>query len=358
MNDLRSYRSAAAISIARATLLLCAFALGAAAAPKKLPEPRPVSDVERAATSIVASYLAGGAESVAAQLATNSPLRQLDHVAVLHEIEARLGPAKDAKWSLATAVPALRDRVAIFDVTFASGVDDTIAVEMIQEQGTWKIRSLHTAAEPVERPHLATLRSDAQPAAAEDPTRGTIFDPDVAIAIGLPAALLSLAGIVVLRTRRVAGTLLLMISGLALLASGAVLIVPLLPLRTPRNASPPPRPPAPDVVRLGGLVSLRNAIAAGDDAAIGTAGHARPGSAHDVAALWEAQLRLQQERYADVHRVLAAFPPRVLHHDGAADAGTPWRLRNRKRSTPTSAISAQSTSVPAATRSGSRPAKC
>lgn len=101
-----------------ATLVLC-FALGGAA------EVRPISDAERAAVQFAAEYLAGGPPAFAARLASASPLRALAGPLQEAEIETRLGPPAGAKWQLITVVEALKDKTAAFEVSYASGLDDT-----------------------------------------------------------------------------------------------------------------------------------------------------------------------------------------------------------------------------------------
>jgi tetratricopeptide (TPR) repeat protein len=299
-----------------AILLLILAPAALAVIRRKLPEPRPISDAERAATAIVTSYLASGPEAVWTKLAAKSPLRRVGHDAALREIEARFGPAKDANWALATVVPALRDRIALFGVTFVSGVDDTVAVEMVLENDAWKVLSLRTEAEPVPRPRLLSARNE--PVAARIVAgrfEELLADPDVALALGLPATLLALAGLAVFRTRRLVGSLILTIAGISLIGSCVVVLARVVPLRWPpsltQNKSAPRAPQNPDdIIRLGALVALRNATAAGDDRAIGYASRLEAGPVRDVATLWEAQLRLQQERYDDVRRSLARFPAR------------------------------------------------
>ena len=291
-----------------------------------LPEPRPISDAERAATAVVTGYLASGPEAVWTELAAKAPLRRVGHDAALREIEARFGPAKDANWALATVVPALRDRIALFGVTFVSGVDDTVAVEMVLENDAWRVLSLRTAAEPVPRPRLLSARNEPIVARiVAGPFEELIADPDVALALGLPATLLALAGLAVFRTRRVVGALILTIAGISLIGSCVVVLAKVVPLRWPpsltQNKSAPQAPQNPDdIIRLGALVALRNATAAGDDRAIGYASRLEAGPVRDVATLWEA-LRLQQERYDDVRRSLARFPAQSTGGIGRADSG-------------------------------------
>src|SRR5207302_10469923 len=108
-------------------------------------------------------------------------LRSLGQPAASLEIAARCGPVKNAKWSLETVVPSLRDRMAVFSVEYPSGADDTVAFDMTTEGGVWKIASIHTSAEPVRR---ARLLPKLPPAGAlHEPL---LIDPRLARGPGLP----------------------------------------------------------------------------------------------------------------------------------------------------------------------------
>src|SRR5438477_12213524 len=91
---------------------------------------RPLSEAERAATRIVADYLARGPQAVAEQLAAASALKKMPAADALEEIEARMGPAADSSWELQTVVPAMAERAAAFSVDYPSGLDDSRATQM------------------------------------------------------------------------------------------------------------------------------------------------------------------------------------------------------------------------------------
>ena len=113
-------------------LLLAGIPAAANAAEVK---PRPLSEAERGAVTCAIHYLSGGPEALWNDLAATSPLRSLGQPAASLEIAARCGPVKNAKWSLETVVPSLRDRMAVFSVEYPSGADDTVAFDMATEGG-------------------------------------------------------------------------------------------------------------------------------------------------------------------------------------------------------------------------------
>jgi len=98
-------------------LALLLVTIGAAA------QPRPISDAERAAVSVVAAYLASGPQAVYERLAGDAPLRALPRADALREIEVRMGPRDDVTWTLRTA-----DRDAAFRVAWKSGYEDGLLI--------------------------------------------------------------------------------------------------------------------------------------------------------------------------------------------------------------------------------------
>ena len=100
---------------------LCLVAAGAAPA-----NVRPVSDAERAGVELAAAYMARGPAAVAEALSSDSPLHAVPKQLLATEIEARLGPAGNARWELVTVVDALKDRTAGFDVSYPSGVEESV----------------------------------------------------------------------------------------------------------------------------------------------------------------------------------------------------------------------------------------
>src|SRR5215212_4590230 len=93
---------------------------------------RPVSDAERDAVRIAAAYLDRGPTAVAEQLAPASPLRRTANVN--DEIEVRLGPPAGATWELQAVVPALKDRAAVFAVSYPSGAEETVMFDIVEHR--------------------------------------------------------------------------------------------------------------------------------------------------------------------------------------------------------------------------------
>jgi len=90
--------------------------------------PRPISEAERAAAEIAAHYLAAGPSAIFDRLAAKSPLRTLSPEDAMKEIEVRAGPNTGAKWEMQTVVPSLRDRTAVFEIEYPSGVDEMLII--------------------------------------------------------------------------------------------------------------------------------------------------------------------------------------------------------------------------------------
>ena len=260
------------------------------------PGPRPVSDAERAATAIVSRYLATGAEAVWSELAPASPLRQLPKADALREIEVRLGPRAKSHWALQTAVPSLKDRIAIFSLEFPSGIDDTVAIEMEQDAAlAWKIRTIRTAAEPVKlAAYLPKKDAGPAPALASPAPR----DRKLPLALILPAAMIAILGAAA-RARWIVG-----IAAAIGLVAAALLLIPMSSVRAEPKATPNVEE-VPDLVRLAALMPLRNALAAGTpqqlDARV-------DGFAREVALCWGAALYLRHERFDDARGALDALP--------------------------------------------------
>ncbi len=61
----------------------------------------------------------------------------------------RAGSPAGAEWELEAAPEAVSSRGAVFTLDFPSGVDDTLVLGLVQEDGGWKIDSLRISAEPV-----------------------------------------------------------------------------------------------------------------------------------------------------------------------------------------------------------------
>ena len=259
------------------------------------PGPRPISDAERAATAIVSRYLAGGPDVVWNELAPASPLRQLPKADALREIEVRFGPRAKSHWALQTAVPSLKDRIAIFTLEFPSGIDDTVAIEMEQDAAlAWKIKAIRTAGEPVKLAAHLPKRADVRtPAAAQAPR-----DRRLPLSLMLPAAMLAILGAAA-RARWIVG-----IAAAIGLAAGLLLVVPASSMRAAQQAAPRVEE-VPDLVRLAPLMPLRNALATGTPQQLGA--HV-DGFAREVALCWGAALYLRHEKFDDARRALDSLP--------------------------------------------------
>jgi hypothetical protein len=287
-------------------LAVLALLLACIPAPARALEvaPRPLSAAERGAVTCAIHYLGGGSDALWSDLSAASPLRSLGLRAASLEIAARCGPVRNAKWSLETVVPSLRDRMAVFSVEYPSGADDTVAFDMTMEGGVWKIASIHTSAEPVRR---APLLPKLPP--THDVHEPLLIDQRIALALGLPATLLAMAGVALVR-RRNAGRLLLGVATLAMAGSTVAILLPRIHVVDP-DLKPDVKPaaePGGAMTRLGGLVALREGFASADEHALGTARRLQPGTTRDVAMLWEAEILLSHERAGEAKHILSSFP--------------------------------------------------
>jgi hypothetical protein len=297
-----------------AAALLLLLALPLAAAPQDMPPPRTLSEAERAAVATMTHYLAGGPAAVWNDLAAQSPLRALGQSVAFREIEVRLGPPGDAVWQLDTVLPAVAERSAAFSVSFPSGIDDAVLFEMVREGNAWRLQNLRTLAEPVTRPSLLTPLAHAKASAVDaEPLPEPLRDRRLPSSLVLPAALLSVGAVAVGRRSRWTARVLLILAALPIIGATALVAFPAIHerfLTRPAQAAPKQKPDAATTstfTRLGDLVELRNAVVRGD--ASSTLLTSVPaGPARDAAMLWQAQLLMQQERMAEVKRLLKRFP--------------------------------------------------
>jgi len=111
--------------------------------------PKPICEVERAAVGLATQYLSAGPDSWWPSLSQGSPLRALGRKAVKREIAVRCGPPKGATWRLRTSAPGWED-VVVFTIEYPSGLDETLSLELVQEDG-WKIVQVRISAEPLRR---------------------------------------------------------------------------------------------------------------------------------------------------------------------------------------------------------------
>ena len=161
-------------------LLLLAPRIAFGAEPS--PSPHKLTEAERQAAVLAAKYLDQGPAAWWSRLSRSSPLRRLGQQAALAEIEVRAGAPAGAEWELEAAPEEISSQGAVFALNFPSGVDDTLVLHLVQEDGAWKIDSLRIAAEPVADPAVVEAVAGegegtekgaafkATPAAATSPT--------------------------------------------------------------------------------------------------------------------------------------------------------------------------------------------
>ncbi|MDA8016008.1 MAG: hypothetical protein MPN21_01070 [Thermoanaerobaculia bacterium] len=113
--------------------------------------PRPISDAERAAVEAVLAFLESGPNAVLTRLSSDSPMRAVSTSHAIDEIAVRMGPAEDSRWQLRTPGRNFEENeeIAIFAVEFASGVDDTVLMDMKRQgDGTWAIHEIRCTVDP------------------------------------------------------------------------------------------------------------------------------------------------------------------------------------------------------------------
>jgi len=258
---------------------------------------RPLSEAERAATRIVADYLARGPQAVADQLAAASALKKMPAADALEEIEARMGPAADSSWELQTVVPAVAERAAAFSVDYPSGLDDSVVLEMTKEGSEYRVADIRILAQ---KSRTAQVFPPLPKETAAAVTPQTMQMPkSVTLLAGILAAVLAAIGA---SMRRKA----LVIVAIIVAAGGAFLMMP---RSTDRSVGATHVEQTLLSVQLRPLLPLRRAIASGaaDVDAIYTT-MPKMGEVGRVADLWKAQYDLQQSRTQQVQTALTAFP--------------------------------------------------
>ncbi len=123
----------------RVVLALFAALLGAAPL-LAVEAPLPIAPAERAAVEAVADFLSRGPVAIVERLSEKAPLRKMPSAKALEQIEIVTGPPERASWELCTQ--RAPERIALFHVIFASGADDFVAMDMVEEAGSWKISAL------------------------------------------------------------------------------------------------------------------------------------------------------------------------------------------------------------------------
>ncbi len=312
----------------RCAALLCAGAIvsGAAAAAAREAGPRPLSGAERRGLELALAYLQGDVEVWWAGLSDASPLRAIGREAALAEIAVRCGPREGAVWQLASVPAARAHDTAVFAIEYPSGVDETLYLELVEEDGGWRLAGLRTLAEVESLEPVEELRPAVEGAADAGAGEAGGGRGRPAAALLLLAALA--AGVVwTLRRNRSPSARALPAAAVA----GLVLITGALTLRLARRppvaGEPPPAVAAQrGPVRLSALTELRAALAAGEaervEAAFGRLSTTGPVAA--VADFWRAAFALSvldldrvetllAGREAEGHAVLANLLAARLH---------------------------------------------
>lgn len=280
-----------------------------ASLPLAASEVRAISDAERAAAGHAAAYLSGGPEALIQRLSPSSPLRKMPAAEAAREIEVRLGPPAGAMWELQTVVPALRDKVAVFDIAYPSGVDETAIFELSKSGDTYTIDNLRILAEESSQKAIFPAPPKEADKPGEQPPRK--FPADKA-AFGLCLAACAIAVAAALLRRGNKGLVMVAIPGAVVLAIGAVSLAMFAGEHTrveTRASHDAAKAAANDTYpRLAALLELRRALASGRETTNIPTAAAGSGAAHDVGRLWKAQMDLQQMRIDHAKRTLASFP--------------------------------------------------
>ena len=266
-------------------------------------EVRPLSYAERAAVQLAASYLNSGPQVVFEQLSSDSPLRKLSREDALQEIEVRLGPPHGATWELQTVVPALKDSTAVFNVSYPSGSDETVIMNLAGENGEFKVHDLRILAEPstTEPIFPPIVEANVNAAAAVNPNARPIAAGVVALVLGISA---------LFTASRKSGIARLMLAGgiVAAFAGSLIAFNQLKKNQAEAAALQLAESQKETYPRLAKLLPFRHAIAAGTDVASAAPPVGLKGTAAQVAKLWSAQLNLEQMRIDQVTRTLRAEP--------------------------------------------------
>jgi tetratricopeptide (TPR) repeat protein len=261
---------------------------------------RPISDAEHAAVQVAAQYLGQGPDAVAEQLSPDSPLMQFTRPQQRDEIETRLGPRQGAEWELQTVVPALKDKVAAFTVTYPSGWDDQVMFEMTKTPAGWKVRDMRFLAQAT-TPAVATTQS--VPAVKTANALGWVerFTPrSTGPLFALIACAASIAAVFVARNRTLSRALI----GTAAVAV-ALAMIPREQAMQATQASVVPARPDPS---LAPLLPMRRAMALGegDINALHRAVN-RSGQRGAVADLWKIHHDLMQTDTTSAREALKRF---------------------------------------------------
>lgn len=292
---------------------------GEAQVSEKAIRPREISPAERAAAELSVAYLQGGPDAWLSRLARGSSLGRLPREEARQEILARVGPADGSTWVLFTPGPSFDAQTAVFGIEYASGLDDTLILRLVDEGG-WKISEIRTSVDRVEAA-AAAWRGPQAPAA---PTGPEVEDEASTGLLSAPV-LLRLGGGLLALIGGGAGAWLLLRQGkrpLAMASGAAGLVVAValggwgfLLLSDSEPPAPVAAAPAPrievDFFRIGSLAPLRAALAAGTDPAEIDRLLGSPQSdpaLREVHELWKAQHLLGEADLPSVETLLRRFP--------------------------------------------------
>lgn len=280
--------------------LLCALVSSSAFAATEI---RPISYAERAAVQIAANYLSTGPQAVYDRLSTGSPLLRLSKADALQEIEVRCGPPAGATWELQTVVPALKDQTAVFNVSYPSGADETVAMNFDAENGDFKLHDLRILAEASStEPIFAPLEADAAtPPASSNPN-------SFPLAAGIVAVILAISSTLTATRKPAAARAMAAVAIVSIGLGGYYAFNQLKKKQADAAAAQAAISEKESYPRLAKLLPFRRAIAAGTDVTAAAPPVALKGAAAEVAKLWNAQLDLEQMRIDNAMRTLRSEP--------------------------------------------------
>jgi tetratricopeptide (TPR) repeat protein len=267
---------------------------------------RPLSDAERAMTQVAAAYLSRGAEAVYENLSASSVFRALPHDEALAEIEARLGPPAGATWEVDTVVTALKDKAASFSISYPSGIDETVVMELVREGEAYRVADLRITAQRA--PRVALFPSFENEPRETTPAESPL--PLLLLAAILVAAALSAVSALI-RFRNATGSrLALVLAAVVISATSFAAISKWRAAADGAGASTLlPKKKDQPFLRLATLLPLRRALASGTGGFDGEYQKVgRIGAYGEIADLWKAEEDLQQIRIEDVKRTLSRFP--------------------------------------------------
>lgn len=242
--------------------------------------PPAITGEERAACEAVIAFLSTGPAALYERLSSDAPLRKLPHDDAVAEIATRTGPADGATWQLRSAGGKMSGK-AVFSVIFPSHVDDVIVLEMKQENGDWKIRSIRSLVEPTTTGTIPPPENQPPAAPAKRTTPLLLF-------FAILAPLLSIGGAATRRAHPRASSGLLLGAFAFFAVELALLMNPRIPVHvtqwvasdTPKQQNEFGQP------AMRSLLPLRKALASGGRIPAHATGDPK---LVDVVRLWTAQ---------------------------------------------------------------------